>query len=191
MRPVRHLARHARRRQDLGVVDRAGRQPQDAALQRRARRRRRRCYLASEQGTVFKLDRAARALRCRCATGYKGSFFGVVGTRDFVRRLRPARHGLPLARRRRAAGSGSPPACRGGLTAAQRCSTTARLLFVSQDGRVMRQPRPRRQLPRRVPAARRACSPTSRRPARGARADHRPGRRRKARAALTRERPLP
>jgi photosystem II stability/assembly factor-like uncharacterized protein len=40
-------------------------------------------YMPSEQGVVFKLDRAQQRF-VQLQTGYAGSFFGVVGTRDFV-----------------------------------------------------------------------------------------------------------
>jgi len=40
-------------------------------------------YMPSEQGTVFKLDRDRQRF-VALQTGYAGSFFGIVGTRDFV-----------------------------------------------------------------------------------------------------------
>jgi photosystem II stability/assembly factor-like uncharacterized protein len=91
-------------------------------------------YLASEQGVLFKLDRS-RERFVRLATGYKGSFFGVVGTRDYV-----IAYGLRgSAYRSRDGGAtwqrlttGVP----GGLTGASLLDD-GRLLFVSQDGRLI------------------------------------------------------
>lgn len=91
-------------------------------------------YLASEQGTLFKLDRA-RQYFTRVSTGYQGSFFGVIGTRDYV-----IAYGLRgTAYRSRNAGAswerlttGVP----GGLTGASLLDD-GRLLFVSQDGRLI------------------------------------------------------
>jgi photosystem II stability/assembly factor-like uncharacterized protein len=40
-------------------------------------------YMPSEQGIVFKLDRGQQRFQAQ-QTGYAGSFFGVVGTREFV-----------------------------------------------------------------------------------------------------------
>jgi photosystem II stability/assembly factor-like uncharacterized protein len=91
-------------------------------------------YLASEQGIVFKLDRARQRF-LPLATGYAGSFFGVVGTRDYV-----IAYGLRgSAYRSRDGGTtwerlttGVP----GGLTGASLLGD-GRLLFVSQDGRLL------------------------------------------------------
>lgn len=91
-------------------------------------------YLASEQGTVFKLDRA-RERFVPLSTGYQGSFFGVLGTREFL-----IAYGLRgTAYRSRNGGAswerlntGVP----GGLTGAM-LTQDGRLLFVSQDGRVV------------------------------------------------------
>ena len=91
-------------------------------------------YLASEQGLLFKLDRS-RERFMPIVTGYKGSFFGVVGTRDYL-----IAYGLRgSAYRSRDAGAswqrlatGVP----GGLTGATLLDD-GRLLFVSQDGRLI------------------------------------------------------
>ena len=56
-------------------------------------------YLASEQGMVFKLDRS-RERFMPLSTGYKGSFFGVIGTRDYVIAYGLRGNGLPFSRRR-------------------------------------------------------------------------------------------
>jgi photosystem II stability/assembly factor-like uncharacterized protein len=91
-------------------------------------------YLASEQGLLFKLDRA-RERFLPLATGYTGSFFGVVGTRDYV-----IAYGL----------RGSAYRSRDGGATWQRLSTGVpagltgaslldggELLFVTQDGRLL------------------------------------------------------
>jgi len=91
-------------------------------------------YLASEQGLLFRLDRA-RERFVPIATGYTGSFFGVVGTRDLV-----IAYGL----------RGSAFRSRDGGTKWERLSTgvpagltgatlldDGRLLFVTQDGRLL------------------------------------------------------
>ena len=91
-------------------------------------------YLASEQGTIFKLDRARQRFM-PVSTGYKGSFFGVTGTRDYV-----IAYGLRgTAYRSRKGGdtwerlaTGVP----GGLTGAT-VLDDGLLLFVSQDGRLV------------------------------------------------------
>ena len=91
-------------------------------------------YLASEQGTVFKLDRA-RERFIPSSTGYKGSFFGVVGTREYV-----VAYGLRGTAYRSRNGGASwqrlETGVPGGLTAASLLDD-GRLLFVSQDGRVI------------------------------------------------------
>lgn len=91
-------------------------------------------YLASEQGTVFKLDRA-RERFVPLATGYQGSFFGVVGTREFL-----VAYGLRGTAYRSRNGGASwerlATGVPGGLTGAT-LTDDGRLLFVSQDGRVL------------------------------------------------------
>jgi len=91
-------------------------------------------YLASEQGTLFKLDRA-RERFVPLSTGYQGSFFGVIGTRDYV-----IAYGLRgTAYRSRNAGASWERLATGvpaGLTAASLLDD-GRLLFASQDGRVI------------------------------------------------------
>ncbi|HSW20478.1 MAG TPA: YCF48-related protein [Ramlibacter sp.] len=91
-------------------------------------------YLASEQGTLFKLDRA-RERFVPLSTGYKGSFFGVVGTRDYV-----IAYGLRGTAYRSRNGGASwehlATGVPGGLTGA-RLLDDGRLLLVSQDGRVI------------------------------------------------------
>jgi photosystem II stability/assembly factor-like uncharacterized protein len=91
-------------------------------------------YLASEQGLLFKLDRAHERFTAM-ATGYKGSFFGVIGTRDWV-----VAYGLRGTAYRSVDGgakwerlaTGVP----GGITGATLLDD-GQLLFVSQDGRVV------------------------------------------------------
>lgn len=90
-------------------------------------------YLASEQGLLYKLDRA-RDRFTAVPTGYTGSFFGVVGTRDYV-----IAYGIGgSAYRSRDAGATwqrLATGVHGGLTGA--CVLDdGRLLFVSQDGRL-------------------------------------------------------
>ncbi|HSV47048.1 MAG TPA: YCF48-related protein [Ramlibacter sp.] len=91
-------------------------------------------YLASEQGIVFKLDRARQRF-LPMPTGYQGSFFGVIGTRDYVLAyglrgtVYRSRHGGGSWER---VGTGVP----GGLTGAS-VLDDGRLLFVSQDGRLI------------------------------------------------------
>jgi photosystem II stability/assembly factor-like uncharacterized protein len=91
-------------------------------------------YLASEQGTVFKLDRA-RERFVPLATGYQGSFFGLVGTREFL-----VAYGLRGTAYRSRNGGASwerlTTNVPGGLTGAT-LTEDGRLLFVSQDGRVL------------------------------------------------------
>lgn len=91
-------------------------------------------YLASEQGTVFKLDRT-RERFVPLATGYQGSFFGVLGTRDFL-----IAYGLRGTAYRSRNGGASwerlATGVPGGLTGAT-LTDDGRLLFVSQDGRVI------------------------------------------------------
>ena len=91
-------------------------------------------YLASEQGTLFKLDRAKERF-VPLATGYKGSFFGVVGTRDYV-----IAYGLRgTAYRSRNGGASWDRLTTGvpaGLTGAS-VLDDGRLLIVSQDGRLL------------------------------------------------------
>ena len=91
-------------------------------------------YLASEQGTLFKLDRA-RERFVPLSTGYKGSFFGVVGTREYV-----VAYGLRGTAYRSRNGGASwqrlETGVPGGLTGA-RALEDGRLLFVSQDGRLI------------------------------------------------------
>lgn len=91
-------------------------------------------YLASEQGTLFKLDRA-RERFAPLATGYKGSFFGVIGTRDCV-----IAYGLRGSAYRSRDGGASwqrlTTGVPGGLTGASLLDD-GRLLFVSQDGRLV------------------------------------------------------
>ena len=91
-------------------------------------------YLASEQGLLFKLDRA-RGRFVPIATGYTGSFFGVIGTRDFV-----IAYGLRgSAYRSRDGGAKWERLATGvpaGLTGASLLDD-GRLLFVTQDGRLL------------------------------------------------------
>jgi photosystem II stability/assembly factor-like uncharacterized protein len=91
-------------------------------------------YLASEQGLLFKLDRS-RERFLPVATGYKGSFFGVVGTRDYA-----IAYGLRGSAYRSRDGGSSwqrlDTGVSGGLTNAALLDD-GRLLFVSQDGRVV------------------------------------------------------
>jgi photosystem II stability/assembly factor-like uncharacterized protein len=91
-------------------------------------------YLASEQGLLFKLDRARQRF-VPIATGYTGSFFGVIGTRDFV-----IAYGLRgSAYRSRDGGAKWERLTTGvpaGLTGASLLDD-GRLLFVTQDGRLM------------------------------------------------------
>ena len=91
-------------------------------------------YLASEQGTLFKLDRA-RERFVPLATGYQGSFFGLVGTRDYV-----IAYGLRgTAYRSRNGGASWERLATGvpaGLTGAS-LARDGRLLFVTQDGRLI------------------------------------------------------
>jgi photosystem II stability/assembly factor-like uncharacterized protein len=91
-------------------------------------------YLASEQGTVFKLDRA-RGRFVALSTGYLGSFFGVVGARDHV-----IAFGLRgSAYRSRDGGAKWEPLATGvsaGLTGGT-VLEDGRLVFVSQDGRLI------------------------------------------------------
>jgi len=91
-------------------------------------------YLASEQGLLYRLDRA-RGRFTPVQTGYTGSFFGVVGTRDYV-----IAYGIGGSAYRSRDGGASwqrlATGVHGGLTAA--CVLDdGRLLFVSQDGRLM------------------------------------------------------
>jgi photosystem II stability/assembly factor-like uncharacterized protein len=91
-------------------------------------------YLASEQGTVFRLDRK-RDRFVAIATGYNGSFFGVVGTQAYI-----IAYGI----------GGSAYRSRDNGTSWQRLSTgvhgsitgacvldDGRLLLVSQDGHLI------------------------------------------------------
>ena len=91
-------------------------------------------YIASEQGLLFKLDRA-RGRFAPVATGYQGSFFGVVGTRGLV-----IAYGLRgSAYRSRDAGATWERLATNvtaGLTGASLLDD-GRLLFVSQDGRLL------------------------------------------------------
>jgi photosystem II stability/assembly factor-like uncharacterized protein len=91
-------------------------------------------YLASEQGTLFKLDRT-RERFVALSTGYKGSFFGVVGNRDYL-----IAYGLRgTAYRSRNGGANWERLTTGvpaGLTGASLLQD-GRLLFVSQDGRLI------------------------------------------------------
>ena len=91
-------------------------------------------YLASEQGILFKLDRARKRFM-PLSTGYQGSFFGVIGTRDYV-----IAYGLRgTAYRSRNGGSSwerLTTGVHGGLTGAT-VLEDGQLLFVSQDGRLI------------------------------------------------------
>jgi photosystem II stability/assembly factor-like uncharacterized protein len=91
-------------------------------------------YLASEQGMLFKLDRAKQRF-IPLSTGYKGSFFGVVGNRDYL-----IAYGLRGTAYRSRNGGGSwehlATGVPAGLTAASLLDD-GRLLFVSQDGRLI------------------------------------------------------
>lgn len=91
-------------------------------------------YLASEQGTVFKLDRA-RERFVPLSTGYQGSFFGVLGTREFL-----IAYGLRGTAYRSRNGGASwerlSTGVPGGLTGGT-LTKDGRLLFVSQDGQVV------------------------------------------------------
>jgi photosystem II stability/assembly factor-like uncharacterized protein len=91
-------------------------------------------YLASEQGILFKLDRARQRFM-PLSTGYQGSFFGVIGTRDYL-----IAYGLRgTAYRSRNAGAGwerLTTGVHGGLTGAT-VLDDGQLLFVSQDGRLI------------------------------------------------------
>ncbi|MGY2488426.1 YCF48-related protein [Cupriavidus sp. CP313] len=91
-------------------------------------------YLASEQGTLFRLDRT-RGRFVPIATGYNGSFFGLVGTGEYV-----VAYGI----------GGSAYRSRDSGVSWQRLSTgvqgsitsacildDGRLLFVTQDGRLI------------------------------------------------------
>ena len=91
-------------------------------------------YLASEQGLVFKLDRA-RERFVPIATGYSGSFFGVIGTGDLV--IAYGLRGSAYRSRDRGAKwekltTGVPA----GLTGASLLDD-GRMLFVTQDGRLL------------------------------------------------------
>jgi photosystem II stability/assembly factor-like uncharacterized protein len=91
-------------------------------------------YLASEQGLLYRLDRS-RGRFTPVQTGYTGSFFGVVGTRDYViaygiggSAYRSRDHGASWQR--------IATGVHGGITGA--CVLDdGRLLLVSQDGRLM------------------------------------------------------
>ncbi|HSV37042.1 MAG TPA: YCF48-related protein [Ramlibacter sp.] len=91
-------------------------------------------YLASEQGLLFKLDRSKERF-LPVSTGYKGSFFGVIGTRDYV-----IAYGLRGTAYRSRNGGASwerlSTGVPGGLTGASLLED-GRLLFVSQDGRLI------------------------------------------------------
>lgn len=91
-------------------------------------------YLASEQGTLFRLDRA-RERFVPLVTGYKGSFFGVIGTREWL-----VAYGLRGTAYRSLDGGGQwerlATGVPAGLTGAALLDD-GRLLFVSQDGRVV------------------------------------------------------
>jgi photosystem II stability/assembly factor-like uncharacterized protein len=91
-------------------------------------------YLASEQGTLFRLDRTRQRFT-PVPTGYQGSFFGVVGTRDYV--IAYGLRGTAYRARKGTTGwerlaTGVP----GGLTGAT-VLPDGLLLFVSQDGRLI------------------------------------------------------
>jgi photosystem II stability/assembly factor-like uncharacterized protein len=91
-------------------------------------------YLASEQGTVFRLDRASERF-VPLLTGYQGSFFGLVGTADYV--IAYGLRGSAYRSRDRGKSwerlsTGVP----GGITGASLLGD-GRLLFVSQDGRLI------------------------------------------------------
>jgi len=91
-------------------------------------------YVPSEQGTVFKLDRAQQRFTA-LQTGYAGSFFGVVGTHEFV--LAYGLRGTVYRSRDRGKSwqrlaTGLP----GTLTGATMLAD-GRVLIVSQDGRAI------------------------------------------------------
>jgi len=91
-------------------------------------------YLASEQGTLFRLDRA-RGRFVALATGYQGSFFGVVGTAGNL-----IAYGLRGTAYRSRNGGASWQRLDTGVPAGLTGATLledGRLLFVSQDGRLL------------------------------------------------------
>lgn len=92
-------------------------------------------YIASEQGTVFKLDRTRQRF-IALSTGYAGSFFGVVGNQDFL-----LAYGLRGNAYRSADGGLTwqpvPTGRESGLVAAQ-IDEEGSLLVASQAGAVLR-----------------------------------------------------
>ena len=88
-------------------------------------------YMPSEQGIVFKFDRERQRFEAR-PTGYAGSFFGIVGTRDFL--LAYGLRGTIYRSRDRGA---SWVRLDSGLTATVTAGTVlddGRVLLVTQDG---------------------------------------------------------
>ena len=91
-------------------------------------------YLASEQGTLFKLDRA-RGRFVPLTTGYAGSFFGIVGTRDWL-----IAYGLRGSAWRSRDGGAHWEALATGVSAGLTGGTVlddGRIVFVSQGGRLI------------------------------------------------------
>jgi photosystem II stability/assembly factor-like uncharacterized protein len=91
-------------------------------------------YMPSEQGIVFKLDRERLRFEA-LQTGYAGSFFGVVGAREFILAY-GLRGTIYRSRDRGATWERVPTDFPATLTGAT-VLDDGRLVFVSQDGRAM------------------------------------------------------